>query len=931
MYRVALAVVGAGKVVSTLAVGPDAHKVGGVLQVDVVGLLEVVAQIGLRIHGHALVELLQVVLVAYQVGVVLGAAAAEGRGIYRLKHHHLHQLVVAVDAGHHGLARVHIVDFHTVAAHDQAGRRGHIARVGKDAPHDIVHARHGEGVLHLARGLAACKGEGRHREVRLGPGGKVAECRVEACGGRPHLAVEALRQGAAGELGSAHDAAGRGVGHHVARHLLVEVAVHQHTVGIGRAIEALRGAHGGRDHLAAVVAAGHPRRVLVSLEVAVHIGHDGFHHIAQQAAHVLIVAAVDHDVAVVAVGHRGAIHAPGHAAGSTHLVDGAVELAARGAHCGHGAHIEAAREVGIGQVAHNAAGEHVAGRGVDHGVVVATLNVHLALVEGAAYHAAQTVKHARVHARHAHGAVRLEVGHGAGLQLAYHAAGLAGSRDGAAEREVAGRGALEGAYHAAAEAVVVLHRGPCHGHIAHHAARVAHHDACVGARAGERRVVDFQVLDHTLGACHAEEALTRLVVGSVAPVLQGIALAVEGALKGVALIAHRPVGLGKTAHVDVGSQRDVLALVALAQVHTLGKGQVLVEGLDHIGVGLGARAAPVEIFLFGIGHQPRGKAYRRVPVAAGHEAQHIAREYAPRAQRPAGGCAGGRDRALVKRRAVPVVAVAVEVAIHAVGQHALRCYGHCLVGVEHGIDHSTYPAEVQDAHLVGAHAVDIHRVAQHRRARARIVDVVERVGHHGVGHLEFAALEAGKRAALVVALGHKHAPAGQRDAAVGIEGALDGVLRRVGVGLRIIGAYPHGPVGGVVVDKAGVDADGAGTLVVGGLERVAQAPQVVHIGLVGAIGLGRDNGAGLLGAGHALIDLGQRERVGNRCFKSHFSCRGTAALARHGLLGPLGGLQHSGGLELLGQRRRCAHRAHVGLPELLGPARHRGEARGQQD
>ena len=130
------------------------HKVGGIVEVDVVGLNEVVAHEVLGILAHALRQHHQVVVVGYLVGVLLGATACKHGRVHCLDGHNLVQVYKLVVAGHEHVAAVHVLQGHLAAAYAQAvGLGGGLAVAVEGFPHHAIAGRHGEVVFHLLAGL----------------------------------------------------------------------------------------------------------------------------------------------------------------------------------------------------------------------------------------------------------------------------------------------------------------------------------------------------------------------------------------------------------------------------------------------------------------------------------------------------------------------------------------------------------------------------------------------------------------------------------------------------------------------------------------------------------------------------------------------------------------------------------------------------------
>ena len=366
------------------------HKVGGIVEVDVVGLNEVVAHEVLGVLAHALRQHHQVVVVGYLVGVLLGATACKHGRVHCLDGHNLAQGGKLVVAGHEHVAAVHVLQGHLAATDAQAvGFGGKIAIAVDGFPHHAVAGRHGEVVFHFSGGLVVGQLQGRCTQLGCLGGFHALEAGIKPVGVDPVVGAQPVECGLRGHACREQGMSWQAVdiqGCSVASDLHIIVAVEEggcvaidlasevHAV----AVDALGRGHAGSEHLARVVAVVEVRLPVAQARWSRDIAHN--------AAHLLGGLGVHHQVGVVAVAHLGLRGHAHDAASHAHA-----ERVARGLGCdGHDrAGIVASCDGVVDGTAYHAAGIAVA-------YLVVERACKVALGELAAHLAAHNAAHAAI-------------------------------------------------------------------------------------------------------------------------------------------------------------------------------------------------------------------------------------------------------------------------------------------------------------------------------------------------------------------------------------------------------------------------------------------------------------------------------------------------------------------------------------------------------
>ena len=176
----------------------------------------------------------------------------------------------------------------------------------------------------------------------------------------------------------------------------------------------------------------------------------------------------------------------------------------------------------------------------------------------------------------------------------------------------------------------------------------------------------------------------------------------------------------------------------------------------------------------------------------------------------------------------PVSRIAVEWAIHSVGEDKLWRNACRFVGFQTHFHHSTIAGEIHDFHLIVVGLVDIHRIGAHRVGVGHLLAVVNHLADGGIGGLKHTLAIDAKCATFRFASHHKHAPSTESDGAVGSDCTGDRSGGAVNTVCQIHRASPDWTVCRMVVDFTWGDGYGASSQVVGALQRVGHAPKVVE-------------------------------------------------------------------------------------------------------
>ena len=325
---------------------------------------------------------------------------------------------------------------------------------------------------------------------------------------------------------------------------------------------------------------------------------------------------------------------------------------------------------------------------------------------------------------------------------------------------------------------------------------IGHQAAGIGAVAREREAVEVHIPEGSRVAGIGKETSIRDLASRNVEVPDGVALAVEGALKLMAgSVACRAIGTCSLVHVDVGTQSHPLASITAATGHTLSKCRELVGRLYHIGVGLGAAASPVKHTFLREGNHARGIFNLRRLVGIGTQLLVAHVEDAPVAQVDLGIGGSALDTGVDIAGALgPVGREAHEVATREGAVDELRRNLNSLVGIDIGIHGHRGAAEVHDRDLVVARLLDIDGIGLDRVGR-RLVHI----GHHCIGGHQVGALESTESAALVLTRNQEEAPAAQVNVALGVDSTLQGVGGAVGLLVPVDGTNVDRPVGGMIV------------------------------------------------------------------------------------------------------------------------------------
>ncbi len=512
---------------------------GVALAIDVGHHLDVLALEGERSIVADGAELLKLFAGANFPRSCSAAVALEGHG----RNVDKEQLGCLVAAYFESIGILVVVELGRTVVEDKGiAARGAVMAIDHCTPHEIARHRIGEIVAHQVYIVARGEDDGSRGYHGNVGGVGLLDARIHALCEGPHAAVEAWQAGSAGHLGRV--LAIGGIGH--VGHLLVEVAVVERHVVVLVAHEGCNRVGRSRAHNHARVAIVERRGEIGARGLACDFGR-----LSHQAAHIGAIA-VHHLARGVAVAGCDVVDSADETA-QIHLVGaGSQQACCRVAAVDHnvaGLAGDTAQQhllalVGINRAAKRAVARLDKRRGRERACDEASYTAGKLLGGEQQYSAARDAHVAQVVVGKSHCASHIAVGLHAGtlnLDITHwaHAAASHGAHV-EARRRKSDVGHLN-----------VVDRAPV----------ATHKHAGIVARRGDAGMVKFYVLEHCIGASDAEEA--HIVVGIVLELemLDGVPLAVEGAVEAIVAGAYGHIGRRPPGEVDVGSQCKMHVLV----------------------------------------------------------------------------------------------------------------------------------------------------------------------------------------------------------------------------------------------------------------------------------------------------------------------------------------------------------------------------------